>query len=251
MIYVINMVNQEVANGASAVSGTFSDPAGYVEVLKTGLMNGIGDFAQALPGMVLGLIAAIVILLVGWLIAKAVAEVVRRVLDAVKLESFLAVHKVEESLGKVRLTDVAVQVVKYYVLLVFVQVAVAFLEFGTLTTYLGGLIGFAPVAIGASLVVVLSAIAGEFIKQKILEVHDKETYMRAIAKGAKYVVLFTGVMVGLDTLGFQTAIVQQTFLSLLQAVGYAFALAVGLAFGFGGQDAAKDWIDHWKKRMHL
>lgn len=199
----------------------------------------------------LGIVQAAVIVIVGWIVGSLVGLVAKSILDFIKLEQFLKVHKVQDALGSVQVSKVLVQLVKYYIILVFVQVAVFGLALGPLSDFLAKVIDFAPKVIGAMLIVVFAAILGELAKEKVLEVHEKESYMRLIGTGAKYVVVFMGLIVGLDTIGFPTSIVNSTFITIVQALGLAFALAFGLAFGFGGQDTAKEWVKEWKKRLHV
>ncbi|MFA6531119.1 MAG: hypothetical protein WCT31_05275 [Candidatus Micrarchaeia archaeon] len=199
----------------------------------------------------LGIVQAAVIVIVGWIVGSLVGLVAKSILDFIKLEQFLKVHKLQDALGSVQVSKVLVQLVKYYIILVFVQLAVFGLALGPLSDFLAKVIDFAPKVIGGMLIVVFAAILGELAKEKVLEVHEKESYMRLIGTGAKYVVVFMGLIVGLDTIGFPTSIVNSTFITIVQALGLGFALAFGLAFGFGGQDTAKEWVKEWKKRLHV
>ena len=207
----------------------------------------VGDFIGSLPNM----LVALILLIVGWVIALAIAGILKKALELAKFEKFLAIHKVEDSLGKVRLSDALVQTAKYYVILIFLQEAVLSLNLGSLSFIIGKIVLFGPSLIGSIVIVIIAAIIGELIREKIFEVHNKELYMRTLGNGAKYLFVFMGAVVALETLGFNTAIVKDTFITIIQALGLAFGLAVGLAFGFGGQEAAKAWIKEGRKKFHI
>jgi len=212
---------------------------------------GMNQWLTSAGATMLGIVQAAVIVIVGWIVGSLVGLVAKSILDFIKLEQFLKVHKLQDALGSVQVSKVLVQLVKYYIILVFVQLAVFGLALGPLSDFLAKVIDFAPKVIGGMLIVVFAAILGELAKEKVLEVHEKESYMRLIGTGAKYVVVFMGLIVGLDTIGFPTSIVNSTFITIVQALGLGFALAFGLAFGFGGQDTAKEWVKEWKKRLHV
>ena len=226
------------------------------------VVSGIGDLGTVLQQTgertVAGIIEAVpniaialLIIIVGWIVAVIVSGILRRILDFIKFEKFLATHRIEDSLGKVKLTDVLVQLVKYYVILVFLGVALSLFQLGTLSLFLGQVVLFGPTVIGAVALVIAAAIVGEFVKEKVFEVHEKELYMRTIGNGAKYLLIFMGLIMGLATVGFDTTIITQTFVTLIQALGLAFGLGIGLAFGLGGQTAAKDWIAEARKKFHV
>lgn len=242
------MTEHEAVAGAAVPAQDFlSNPSALVNALQMSLNEALGNLVQLVPN----LIAAIVLIVVGWAVGSLISGIVKRILQFFKFEEFLKSHRVEDALGNVQISDVLVQLTKYYVILVFVQVAVALLALGPLTEFLTKVIDFAPKVIGALFVAVVAAMIGELVKEKVLEVHKKEAYMRLLGNGGKYIVVFMGLVVGLETLGFPTAILTNTFLTLVQALGFAFALAIGLAFGFGGQEAAKEWVGEWRSRLHV
>jgi|GEM_PF-1036042 hypothetical protein len=224
-----------------------SNPQGFLDAIVMGLNNTLMDITTLIPN----LIAAVILVVIGWAVGSLFAILLKRVLDAIKLEQFLQAHKVEDSLGNVKVSKVIVQIVKYYIILIFLTAAVGMVSFGPLTTFLLEVVMYAPKIIAAVIVLVTAAILGELVREKFMEVHEKEDYMKLLGAAAKYFMLFIGLVISLDTLGLPTDIIKETFKTMLQALGFAFALAVGLAFGFGGQESAKDWLKEWRKRLHI
>jgi len=212
-----------------------------------GLNQGVTNFVP----MLINLVYAVVLVIVGWIIGGIFATAAKKLLELVKLEEFLKVHKVEDALGNVPVSKVLVQIVKYYIILLFLQAAISLLVPGTLTDFLTQVVDFIPKIIASAVILVFAAILGELAKEKVLEVYEKEAYMRLAGNGLKYVIIYMGLVMGLETIGLPTDILTMSFVTMLQAVGFAFALAVGLAFGFGGQEAAKDWVKEWRKRFHV
>ncbi|MDD5760412.1 MAG: hypothetical protein PHI06_15200 [Desulfobulbaceae bacterium] len=229
---------------ATEFIGNFQD---VPTAISAGLTTAFFNLGEILPGIIF----AVLLVVIGWLVGILVAKFFKKLLEVIKLEEFLASHRLDDALGGVKVSKVITQLVKYYVILIFVQYAVSLLAPGTMTEFLTQLLNFVPKLIGAVLILVFAAVIGELAKEKVLEIHEKEQYMRLIGSGAKYLVIYIGLVMGLETVGFPTQILTATFVTILQALGFAFALAFGLAFGFGGQDTAKDWLKEWRKRFHL
>lgn len=199
----------------------------------------------------LRLVLAVVFVAVGWFVGSILSRVVKRVFDAVQLEEFLKNHKVEDALGSTKVDSVLVQIVKYYVVILFIADAMKIVQLGTVGTLMGNIVMFAPVAFAGVLVVVLAAVFGELLKEKVLEVSSKSTLAQYTSKGVKAIVIYVGIVIALGTMGFEVTILEQIFTTILQSIGYAIALAFGLAFGFGGQDDAKDILKKTRKKFSV
>ena len=65
------------------------------------------------------ILAAVLVFVLGWILAILVSKIVEGLLKLVKLEDFLEVHKLEDALGSAKLSHIFVKVVKIYVILVF------------------------------------------------------------------------------------------------------------------------------------
>ncbi|MBM3228981.1 hypothetical protein FJZ26_00990 [Candidatus Parvarchaeota archaeon] len=224
-----------------------AEPGRIGEVLASSINNALIKVVESLPSIVMAAILAVA----GWIVASFVAKFFRKLLEVVKFETFLKTHKVHDSLGNVRVSEVLIQVVKYFVILVFIQAAVAYVSAGPISEFLVKIVEFAPKVIGTVMVLLVAAIIGDLAKEKVHEVDRKEKHMQMIASLVKYVVVFMGAIVGFETLGFEISIISSTFLTLLQAGSFGIALAFGLAFGLGGQEAAKNWISRTKDYLNL
>jgi hypothetical protein len=211
------------------------------------LENTTADFLRFLGALAY----AIVIVVVGWLIGSIVSEILRRILNKVKLNEFLKSHKVHGALGSTKIENVLVQLAKYYIIILFLADALRIVQLGTIGQLMNDIVGFAPVLFGGILVVVVAALLGELAKEKILEVSAKSSLTKLSAKLAKVVIIYVGFVVAMGTMGFDVLILQQAFSILLQGLVYGIALAIGISFGFGGQDEAKDVLKKTRKKFNL
>ncbi len=228
------------------IASSFNSPDAFAQGVSTVVTSFIDSMAVLLPNFV----AAIVIFIIGYVVATILSKVVKHVLEASNFEKFLSQHKMGSALGNVKISNFFVKVVKYYIILVFLQAAISKLELGTLTLFINMVLLYAPGFIGAAVLLVVSAMFGELMKEKIKEVEFKSRWVSLLARGTKFVVVFLGFVMALSTVGFNTAILKEAFITLLQALAYGFALAIGIAFGLGGQDEAKKVLSDVRTKIN-
>ena len=134
---------------------------------------------------------------------------------------------------------------------IFLQQAFLFVSLGTVSTFFTSLLAYLPVLIGAVLLIVAAAIIGEFVKMRIIAIGAKSTTIHFLGRATKALIVFLGIMSGLETAGFKTTLIQQTFVVLAAAIAFGFALAFGIAFGLGSQEDARDWMKAVRKQFKV
>lgn len=221
-------------------------PARLVDSARTVAESFFFNIINMLPNLLI----ALVLFVVGWGAGSIFGHIVRKLLKAIKFEEYLKSHGLEDALGKVQITDVVVQLVKYYIWLVFLQQAIAQIQLGAITTFISSALYFAPVVIGALAIVVVAALFGEWVREKCLET-GKEPYLKTVGEAAKYLIIFLSVISGLDTIGFNTTIIKSVIIGVLNAVSLGAGGAVAIAFGLGGQETAKDILKSFRKVFHF
>ncbi len=228
------------------IASSFDSTTAFTQAVTETVNSFINAMAQFLPNFV----AALVIFIIGYIVAIILSKIVKGVLEAANFEKFLSENKMADALGNLKISHFFVKVVKYYITLVFLQAAVSKLELGTLTQFMSVVLLYAPAFIGAAVIVVVSAMFGELIKVKVKEVDSKSRWVLLLARASKFVVVFLGLVMGLSAVGFNTLILKDAFITMLQALAYGAALGIGIAFGFGGQDEAKSIIADVKKKIN-
>jgi len=215
------------------------------------LNNAVQTTTNSAVELLPGLIAAILVVVLGWVIAFLVSRFFAKLMKAIRFEEFLTDHKVEDALGTVKITDVLTKIVKYYVLLIFLQAAVSLVALGTIMTYLTEVLLYAPVLIAAVMIMLLSVIFGEYLKEAIADLDKKSPMVKLAARGTKLAIMYVGATMALATAGFNTVLITGIFMTVIQAAAFGLALALGIAFGLGGQDDAKDMIKSTRKNLKI
>lgn len=225
------------------------DVQNVTDVLTTAFSGAADNLITSTTQVLPGLIAAIIVFLIGWILAVIVSRVFGGILKAIQLEKLLKEHRVEDSLGSVKISDVLVKIVKYYIILIFLQAAASLVTLGTVSAFLATVLFYAPVLIAAVLVVLAAVILGEYIKETILDLKSKSSMVQLFARVTKWLVVYIGATMAMATAGFDTTLISNIFLIILQALVYGIALAVGIAFGLGGQKDAQELVGKSRKML--
>ncbi len=183
---------------------------------------------------------AIVILIIGWLLAKAIRFAAERALRAINLPVLTERAGIDAFLRNGGITTDAVGIFSAlaYWLVIFVGLLVAFNSLGLdyATDLLRQVVLFLPKVFVALLVIAFGAYFARFIGDAV------RSYMTNIgisdadllARVAQYAIVVFVILIAIDQLNIGGALVQTTFLILLSGV----VLALALAFGIGGRDWA-------------
>jgi len=191
------------------------------------------------------LIGFLVIMLVGWLVAKALGKAVTFLLRKVGFDNFanrIGLTRFDQRMG-VHLdpADLLGQIVFWFIILIFLVPAFDTLGLTSVTGILNELIAYIPNVFVAILIlflgVLLATIVADIVRGATATAGiGNPNVFAAISRWA--IILFAALM-ALTQLQIATALVVELF----GAIVFGTALAFGLAFGLGGRDAAKRLIE--------
>jgi len=196
------------------------------------------------------LAVAIVVLIVGWLVAKAVR------FGVVKAMRALNFHVLTERAGVDRFlqqggtekdtTDLFGTIVYWLVILTALIIAFNGLGLTQVTDLLTRVLLFLPKLLLGLLVIIVGSYFGRFVGNAV------QTYLRNIGTAdaellgrvAQYAIVVFVILIAVDQLDIGGDLVQRTFLILLGGL----VLALALAFGIGGRDWAAHMLERWLPR---
>lgn len=223
--------------------------AGMVDI-QGKLMDAIAQTTVASTVDILkGLVLAIIIFVLGWIVAIIISRIFAGFLKAIRLESYLKEHKLEDALGSVKISNVLVRILKYFLMLVALQFTVFMVELGTVGVFLSEVIVFATQLIGAFVMLLLAVLLGEYAKESIKEL-SRSPAVNLTARAVKLLVVYVAATVVLSP-WYDTTLLANFLLTLLQAAAFGVALAFGIAFGLGSQDEAKDMVKKGRKHLRI
>lgn len=202
------------------------------------------SFVDVFPGIV----AAIIILIIGYFIALLLGHVVRIVLSKLKVDNVLGKVNAPKSVSKVRVSSILGQLTKWYVFIVFLGSAAEVLELGALSELLVRFVLWLPQLIIAILAVFLGLIVAYYVSH-IIETEAKVKGAKALGSMFKFIVLFIAIIIALEQIGIEVSILENTFLILIGGVALGAAIALGISFGQGLKGPVAQFIANMKKRL--
>jgi hypothetical protein len=213
-----------------------------IEPLRVFLAQ-VGDF---LPRLFL----AIVIVIAGWIIAKAVRFAIDRGLRAVNFHVVTERSGIDNFLrdGGIHGDFTALVAVIFYWIVILAALVMGFnlLGLSYITDLLSRVLLFVPKVLVALLILAFGAYFARFVGNAVCAYCRNISLQDADLMGAvaRYAILVFVILVALDQVNIGGDIVRQTFLILLAGV----VLAVALAFGLGGREWAADLLERWWPR---
>jgi len=214
-----------------------------VDVLMDPLRAFLHQIAEFLPR--LGV--ALLVLLAGFLLAKAARFAIVKGLRAINLHIVTQRSGVDGFLqrGGMRTDGVAVLGIVTYWAVILAALIIAFNSLGLtyVTELLGRVMLFVPKLLVALLVVIFGSYFARFVGHAVTSycVGVGISDGKMLGRIARYAILTFVLILAVDQLEIGGTLVRTTFLILL--AGVVFALA--LAFGLGGKDWAAARLEEW------
>jgi small-conductance mechanosensitive channel len=196
------------------------------------------------------LLGALIILIVGWLVAKAIRRIVDWVLKTVRFDMLADKAGISETLRKGDLKISAREVLSgivYWLIIVMVLVmAVDALGLPKASDVLASLFAYIPKVIAALLVLVVAMFLATFVSGivRVAAGNAKLPNPQLLAGVSRWAIIVFAVTIALGELGIGTLLVTATFNIILGGI----CLALALAFGLGGKDAAAAYLEELKRR---
>ncbi len=195
------------------------------------------------------LVVAIVILIVGWLIGIGLGRVVAQIINALRVDQALKSTGIERVLSRAGFELSSGKflgaLIKWFFIIVFLVASLDVLHLTTVNLFLTDVVlGYLPQVIVAVLILLVSAVIAE-AAERIVTGSAKAASLHAagfLGKVARYAIWIFALLAALAQLNVATAFVE----TLFQGIVIAISLAVGLAFGLGGQTAAARYLE----RLH-
>ena len=192
------------------------------------------------------LAAALVILLVGWIVAKVVAAVVEKVLGVVKLDMAAEKAGLNDILAKgdvkKSFSEILASIVYWLIVLVVIATAVQPLRLTVASTLISRLIDYIPSLIAAIFVLIfgglLSSFGGSIVQTAAG--NAKIRHAKTLGQTVRVIILILSITVALEQLRIGLVIGLAVNI-LLASVGLGFAIAAGL----GCKDLVGRWVTNF------
>lgn len=220
----------------------------WADVLSLSFQNLFYGLVAFIPNLVI----AIVIFIVGWLVGVGLGRVVAQIVNALRVDQALKSTGIERVLSRAGFALNSGKflgfLVEWFFIIVFLVASLDVLHLATVNLFISDVVlGYLPQVIVAVLILLVAAVVAEAAENvvsgsaKAASVHSAGF----LGKVARYAIWIFALLAALAQLNVATAFVQTIFTGVVIAV----SLAVGLAFGLGGQASAARYLEHLQSEI--
>ncbi|MEN9551935.1 MAG: hypothetical protein RI935_312 [Candidatus Parcubacteria bacterium] len=215
-----------------------------VDILGQALVDTGMTLISFLPNIVI----AIVIFALGWFAGSVLGKAVEHLVSVLRVDK--ALHKagfdvLSEKAGfHVSVARFMGGIIKWLVIVAFTIASAEILNLSQITELLRDVLLYVPQVIIAATILVISMLLGDFVS-RLVSHSVKATGMNGelAAQMSKWAIIIVGgVFPALTQLRIAPGLIEVLFTGIV----FALSLALGLAFGLGGRDAASRALDKMK-----
>ena len=207
---------------------------------------------SGVAGFVPRFIAALVVFLVGWLIAVLLGKLAYHIVRVLHLDNGLT--KVgfrrawERSGFRLDTPKLFYELVKWFFIVVFLMAATNILNLTQVSDFLQTVVLYLPNVIIAAVILLIGILVANFMEGVV----RASVKAAGLASGnflgtlAKWSISIFSLLIALNQLEVATDIIKILITGLIAAI----SLALGLSFGLGGAKHADEALSHLKKRVN-
>jgi hypothetical protein len=193
--------------------------------LSQGITNAWNNFITFVPK----LLGFLLILVIGYFIAKAVEKILNRLLERLGFDRVVERGGVKTALAHSKLdaSDILARIVFYAIMLLVLQLAFGVFGPNPISDLIKGVIAYLPRLFVAILIVVVAAAIAAAVRQIVASLLGGLSYGRVLATAAYVAIFAIGLFAALDQLQIAPAIVHGLFYAILAIVVGVAIVAVG------------------------
>lgn len=174
-------------------------------------------------------LAFLAILIVGWLIAKAIAKALSKLLERVGFDRAVERGGIKKALEKSKFdaSDIVGKIIYYALLLFVLQLAFGVFGPNPVSDLLTQLITFIPALIVAIIIVIVAAAIAAAVKTLIQGTLGGLSYGKTLANIASLFILFLGVIAALNQVGVATTVTTPVLIAILGTIAGILVVGAG------------------------
>ncbi len=211
-----------------------------IEAISGPATNMLDQIVAAVPH----LLAATLILLVTYYVARFASSLVGSLLSGLGADSVLDKIGMKKVFGGVKLSDVVARLVLFFAMLFAVVEAANRLEFDQVSSLVSTFIEFGGDVLLGAVILLIGFWLAKLLSDAVTR--GDKTGSAWLGTLVRALILGLVIAMGLRAMGIADSIVNLAFGLTLGAV----AVAVALSFGLGGREAAGRLMEQWLSKLH-
>ncbi|WP_447006299.1 mechanosensitive ion channel family protein [Saccharothrix isguenensis] len=212
--------------------------------MGTQITEGLGQAWAMVATFVPKLLGFLLVLFIGWLIAKALAKAVGFLLKRVGFGRLVERSGLGGDKSPIDASGVIVKIVYYFVLLIALQLA--FGVFGTgnaVSVLLNDVIAYLPRIVVAIILVLVAAAIGKALKGLVSGALGDRPYTKILGNITYGFIVALGVIAALNQLGIAVAVTMPVLIAVLATVAGVIIIGVGGGLVRPMQQRWEGWLN--------
>lgn len=213
--------------------------------------QGFSDAWGSIATFVPKLAGFVVILLVGWLIAKAVATIVDKVLERVGFDRLVERGGVRRMLShsKYDASDLIAKLAYYAILLIALQMGFGVFGPNPVSNLIAGIVAWLPRAAVAILIVVIAGAIAHAVNDLVRNALGGLSYGPMIGRIASVFIWGIGIIAALNQIGVATTVTTPVLIAVLATLGGILVVGVGGGLVRPMQQRWEGWLSGLEEQM--
>lgn len=223
-----------------------------VEAWGTVTVSSLQGLWDGLISILPAIVGALLVLIIGWVVAISLGRLATQILRAFRVDQAVerigAKKGIEKAGYKFNVADLFGDLVKWFLIIVFVLAAADILGLPRVSDFLTEVLLYIPNIVVAVVILSAGVLLANFLA-KLVRGSVKVAGLASsdlVATVVRWSVLVFSILVALDQLG----VAQSVIGTLINGLVAMLAIAGGLAFGLGGREAASDFIKKVRQEIN-
>src|ERR1700753_446496 len=193
--------------------------------ISTSFQNLLDTVFHSIPKILVFLL----ILVIGWIVARVLARIVDMVLRRVKFDRFVERGVVGQALARSNsdATTLIAKIVYYALLLVALQMAFGVWGPNPISTMLNAVVAWLPKAVVAIIIIVIASAIAKVVKDLINGAIGGLSYGPFLAGAAAVIIIALGAIAAVNQVGIAFSVTEPILLTVLFTIGAVIAIGVG------------------------
>jgi hypothetical protein len=202
-------------------------------------------------GFIPSLLGAIILFLLGLLIAGWLRTLTVKLINLTKLDGVFKNAAIKEFLKNAQITgkieNVVGEIVHWLVIILFFVASINVLGLTSVSDFLNNIILGIPTLIAAIIILVVGVVVAGFLEKMVkgsLGSSDP-AFSRLVGKVVSYATMILFILAAISQLGIARFFIETTFTGFVAAL----ALGIGISLGLGSKDLVKTMFEGWYKKI--
>ena len=215
------------------------------QVLAVDFGEGVEDAWRAVASFIPKFLAFLVILIIGFLIARALQKVTDTILERVGFDQAVERGGVKQALARSKYdaSDIVAKIIYYAVLLLTLQLAFGVFGPNPISNLIQGIIAFLPRLLVAIIIVVVAAAIAKAVKDIVSNVLGGLSYGNTVATLASVFILGLGVIAALNQIGIAVVVTSSLLIAVLATIAGILIVGVGGGLVRPMEQRWHEWLD--------